>query len=197
MEAYMFRQNYYTMTEASEIDRVEMEFQPLRKWQLETGGGAKVPTEWFKAWPTIAIVVPSDKPLTPWLAAGSYCISQDVKDIIEELAPDVHQFIPISVEAGPAGARRNNQYYSLHIANRADEVVVEKSDVEWRTTDIAKRRVWRKNGAMALPLASIKGKHLWRNRPCLMYCMSGELHDRLQECNLLGGLELEKQIVVE
>ncbi len=50
---------------------------------------------------------------------------------------------------------------------------------------------------MALPLTSIKGKHLWRNRPCMMYCMSGELHDRLQECNLLAGLEFEKQIVVE
>jgi len=35
----MFQQNYYTMSEAAEIDRVEMEFAPLRKWQLETGGG--------------------------------------------------------------------------------------------------------------------------------------------------------------
>ncbi|MBL8883846.1 MAG: hypothetical protein JNL45_12425 [Hyphomicrobium sp.] len=197
MEAYMFRQDYYTMTEAEEIDRVPMQFDPLGKWQLETGGGAKVPIEWFKAWPTIAIVAPSDKPLTPWLAAGSYCVNQDVKDIIEELAPDVHQFIPLSVEAGPADGRRIHQYYSLHIANRADEVVVEKSNVVWEVNKYSANKVWRKNKAMALPLASIKGKHLWRNRPCMMYCMSGELHDRLQERNLLGGLELEKQIVVE
>jgi hypothetical protein len=142
-------------------------------------------------------VAPSDTPLSPWLAAGSYCVNQDVKDIIEDLAPDVHQFIPISVEAGPADARRIHQYYSLHIANRADEVVVEKSDVEWKTSLYNGQKFWSKNGAMALPLASIKGKHLWRNRPCLMNCMSGELHDRLQERNLLVGLELQKQIVVE
>lgn len=38
MEAYMFQQNYYTMSEAEKIDRVPMQFDPLGKWQLETGG---------------------------------------------------------------------------------------------------------------------------------------------------------------
>lgn len=197
MEAYEFKQNFYTMTEAAEIDRVPMQFEPLGKWQLETGGGAKMPTEWFKAWPTKAIVAPSDTPLSPWLAGGSYCVTEEIKNIIEDLAPNVHQFIPISVEAGPVNHRKIYQYYSLHIANRADEVVVEKSDVEWKTFLATGEKFWSKNGAVALPLSSIKGKHLWRNRRCLMFCMSGELHDRLHECGLLGGLELQKQIVVE
>ena len=133
MEAYEFKQDFSSMTEA-EVDRVPMQYDPLGRWQLETGGGAKVPEEWFKAWPTKAIVAPSDKPLSAWLAAGGYCVSADVKRVIETLAPDVHQFIPLTVEAGPVTDRKTHQYYSLHIAERSDDVVIERSEGEWITS---------------------------------------------------------------
>jgi hypothetical protein len=197
MEAYEFRQDFATMTEAAEIDRVEMEFPPLRHWQLETGGGTKVPEEWLKAWPTRAIVKPSETSLTPWLAAGSYCVNEKVKRVIESLAPGVHQFIPLALEAGPSNNRRTYQYYSLHIADRADDVVIEKSDLEWTTSKYSGKNHWRKwsNKPIVLPFSSICGKHIWHNRPCLMSLMSGELHDSLLKLGLAGGLEFQKQIV--
>jgi hypothetical protein len=196
MEAYMF-EGSESMRQTGRIDRMDANFAPLRAWWLQTGGGAKVPTEWFKAWPTIAIFEPDERPLTPWIGAGGYCVSEDVKGVIEELSPGVHQFIPLSVEAGPPSDRRTYQYYSLHVADRADEVLFERSEVEWYTVYATGGKNWRKiaEEPLVLPEQSIRGKHLWRNARCFMFCMSGELHDRLHALGLAEGLKFQKQIV--
>jgi hypothetical protein len=177
------------MRQTGRIDRMDSNFAPLRAWRLGAGSG-KVPEEWFRAWPTKAIFDPDDRPLTPWIGAGGYCVSEDVKRVIEELSPGVHQFIPLSVEAGPASDRRTYQYYSLHIADRADEVLFEKSQVEWYEVIATGKKNWRKSEhPLVLPAHSIRGKHLWENVRCFMFCMSGELHDRLQTLGLDGGLK--------
>jgi hypothetical protein len=129
MEAYMF-EGSESMRQTGRIDRMDSNFAPLRAWWLG-GGSGKVPEEWFRAWPTKAVFDPDDRPLTPWIGAGGYCVSEDVKGVIEELSPGVHQFIPLSVEAGPPSDRRTYEYYSLHVADRADEVLFERSEVEW------------------------------------------------------------------
>jgi hypothetical protein len=48
---------------------------------------------------------------------------------------------------------------------------------------------------LVLPEQSIRGKHLWENVRCFMFCMSGELHDRLHALGLAEGLKFQKQIV--
>lgn len=159
------------------------------------GGGVKVAEDWLKHWPSRAVADPKFGKPTAWVNAAGYCVSPQVKDVIEELAPDVHQFIPLTLEAGPRGQRKEYAYYSIHVADRADEVVVEKSIVKWR--EMAGTKYWSKrlDSPIVLPADSIIGKHLWWNRKCNILLISGELHDRLVEHNLASGLKFQKQII--
>ena len=60
------------------------------------------------------------------LAEGGYCVSDLVRDKIEELEPGVHQFLPAAITA--KGGEVPQQRYSLfHICNRVDAIDPEKS----------------------------------------------------------------------
>lgn len=140
---------------------------------------------------------PSDKPPTAWISAAGYCVCPEVKDIIEELAPGAHQFIPLVVEAGPTGQRKEYPYFSIHVADRADEVIVERSNVNRRVSKSG-GEYWTKrfDSPLALPASSIDGKNVWWNRQANILLISGNLHDRLIEGGLASGLQFQKLIVV-
>ncbi|NJL50504.1 MAG: hypothetical protein HC909_02095 [Blastochloris sp.] len=196
MEAYMIDIDLRTGTQA-QPNRDPAYFDPLGNWLFDTGGGgARVPEEWLQHWPSRAVAPPSDTPPTAWISAAGYCVCPDVKDIIEELAPGVHQFIPLVLEAGPAGQRTEYPYFSVHVADRADEVIVEKSNIRWIKTRSG--TFWSKaiGKPMAIPAASISGKHIWWNRRCNILLISGHLHDLLVDRGLASGLRFQKQIVV-
>jgi hypothetical protein len=159
------------------------------------GGGQPVPVEWLKHWPSRAVAPLADREPTAWIGAAGYCVSPDVKNVIETLAPGVHQFVPLILEAGPKNRRREYPYYSIHVADRADEVVVEKSVVNWR--EMSGVRYWTKrmDTPIVLPAKSISGRHIWWNRKCNILLISGELHDQLMTKGLASGLKFQKQIV--
>ena len=197
MDTYMLEFDLYTATEA-EADQSAAQFDPFGSWLLQTGGG-RVPEEWLAHWPTYAVARTSYGVPTAWINASGYCVSPLVKDTIEELAPGVHQFVPLTLEAGPKGKRKQYVYYSIHVADRADDVIVEKSDVNWNELKHEERTVkyWSKklSKPIVLPEASIQGKHIWWNRKCNILLISGELHDQLVERGLASGLTFQKQIV--
>lgn len=198
MKAYMLALDLHTVTQAKP-NRLAVQFAPFGSWTLETGGGTKVPEEWLKHWPSHAVADPKFGEPTAWINAGGYCVSPSVKEAIEELAPDVHQFVPLVLEAGAKGHRKDYTYYSIHVADRADEVIVEKSDVEWNEMKHQERtvRYWSKklSKPVVLPAASIHGKHIWWNRKCNILLASGELHDVLLESGLATGLKFQEQII--
>lgn len=201
MEAYMIDPDLGNVTGA--IPNRDQAISPMGRWSLETGGGKKVPEEWLKYWPSHAVADPKFDTPTAWVTAAGYCVSPEVKDVIEDLAPDVHQFIPLTLEAGPKGRRKDYTYYSIHVADRADDVdldkTIEKSAVVWSEMTHNGRTIkyWSKrlNSPIVLPARSITGKHIWWNRKCNILLMSGELHDRLVERGLASGLKFQKQIV--
>lgn len=162
-------------------------------------GGARVPEEWLTHWPSHAIAHSKYGAPTAWINAAGYCVTPGVKETIEELAPGVHQFVPLVLEAGPKGQRKEYSYYSIHVADRADDVIVEKSDVNWNELKHEERTIkyWSKklSKPVVLPAASIQGKHIWWNRKCNILLVSGELHDRLIERGMATGLKFQEQIV--
>jgi len=171
---------------------------PVGRWSLETGGGSqKVPEDWLRYWPSRAIAKPNRKAPTAWINAAGYCVSPEVKEIIEELAPGVHQFVPLVLEAGPKKARKKYPYFSLHVADRADEVDLDKCIVNRRVSKSG-GEYWTKrfSDPIALPETSIRGKHIWWNRCCHILLISGELHDRMVGAGCSSGLTFQKQIVV-
>lgn len=195
MDAYELNLDLATVTIA-QPNRDAVDFDPLGRWLLETGGTTQVPADWLKHWPSRAVAPPQVSEPTAWINASGYCVSQKVKETIEELAPSVHQFIPLILEAGSQANRREHPYFSLHVADRADEVDVEKSDVNWR--EMKGVRYWTKkmSSPIALPAVSISGKQIWWNRRVNILLISGDLHDQLVIRGLATGLSLQKQIVV-
>ncbi|MEQ1670938.1 MAG: DUF1629 domain-containing protein [Hyphomicrobium sp.] len=194
MEAYMVELDLESVTQA-QANRSAAQFDPFGSWLLKTGGGGKVPEEWLQHWPSRASGPPSETEPTAWINAAGYSVRPEVKDVIETLAPGVHQFVPLKLEAGPNAQRKEYPYYSIHVADRADDVIVEKSEVEW--LEMSGLRYWsrRFGGVIALPQPSIVGKHIWWNRRCNILLVSGELHDRLVQKGLTTGLKFQKQIV--
>lgn len=195
MEAYWFAMKDGERTVAK-ADRDETSM-PLRKYDWN----APIPVELFMHYPSEAWAPPRKTPPTSWLAAGALSVSPDVKATIEELEPGVHQFIPLTVKSGTRAEHVDYPYFSLRICQRIDDVLAEKSDVEWRTIELKdgkSLRLWSKKQApLVLPASSIKGKHLWSNRACSlqMNMMSGDLYHRLVERGLTKGLRFQQQIV--
>lgn len=195
MEAYLIQPDHATITVAN-VDRDSADFDAFGRWSLETGG-VRIPQEWLKHWPSRAAAPHNSREPTSWVNAAGYCVSPAVKDVIEALAPDIHQFVPLVLEAGPKKKRKEYPYYSIHVADRADEVIVEKSEIDWLEMSGVKYWSRRFAGVVAVPAASIVGKHIWWNRRANILLISGELHDQLVARGLASGLKFQKQIVVE
>jgi len=194
MEVYWFDMKDGEMTVAK-ADR-----QPALNRQLNSiDWTTPIPEEWFEYYPSEAWAPPRKRPPTSWPAAGLFAVSPDVKSTIEELEPGIHQFIPLTIKCGTRAEQVDYQYYSLRINQRIDDVLAEKSDVEWRTVELKdgkSLRLWSKKQApLVLPASSIKGKHLWANREAGIDLMSGDLYQRLLERGLTKGLRFQQQIV--
>ncbi|NOT71573.1 MAG: hypothetical protein HOP09_09920 [Hyphomicrobium sp.] len=157
--------------------------------------GSRFPNALLEYWPSRAVAEPGKSAPSAWIAAAGYCVRPDVKDAIEKLAPGVHQFIPLTLEAGPKGRRKEYPYFSLHIADRADDVIVEKSNVQWIKSKLG--TYWSKSydSPLALPAASVAGKHIWWNLSCGIVLISGELHNLMLDRGLTSGVKFQKQII--
>ncbi|QDG76858.1 DUF1629 domain-containing protein [Labrenzia sp. PHM005] len=88
---------------------------------------------------------------------GLIVVSDTVKDIIEELEPDVHQFFPIAVVYKDGSLAR--QMYFFNICNRLDTMDRERATV---TFD---RVFWRpETGDFAFSKAAIGARHAWKDK---------------------------------
>lgn len=197
VEAYMLEFDLAVVMQA-EADRDPATSAPFREWAFESMGGVtgeRIPARWLPLWPSRAVAPPSDREPTAWIGAAGYCVKPEVKDIIETLAPGVHQFIPLVLEAGLKSRRCEYPYFSIHVADRADDVIVGKSNVDWIKSKHG--TYWSKNWdkPICLPAKSIVGKHIWWNRRCNILLISSELHDQLVSQGLASGLKFQKQIV--
>ncbi|CAN0496370.1 unnamed protein product, partial [Phaeothamnion confervicola] len=72
---------------------------------------------------------------TPWMLANGYCVSNEVKAVIQALEPSMHQFVPITVKCGTKEHHSTRSYFTLRINQRVDDVNVEESDVRWETNE--------------------------------------------------------------
>lgn len=111
------------------------------------------------------------------------------------MEPGVHQYIPIQISIDASDNENEFKYYWVNVAHRADDVIVERSNVNWREMDGLRYWTKRVNSPVVLPTQSIEGKHLWWNRQCNMLLISGELHTRLKSLRIDSGLKFQKQIV--
>jgi len=193
MEAYWFAMKDGEMTVAK--PNRDITSMPLRQYDWN----APIPIEMFAHYPSEAWAPPRKRPPTSWLAAAAFSVSPDVKATIEELESGVHQFIPLTVKSGTRAEHVDYPYFSLRICQRIDDVLVEKSDGEWRAYEFEGaptiRRWSKKQAPLVLPASSIKGKHLWANREAGIDLMSGDLYHRLIERGLTKGLRFQQQIV--
>ncbi|MEQ1672515.1 MAG: DUF1629 domain-containing protein [Hyphomicrobium sp.] len=162
--------------------RVEF-FRPLKYGQpLSPRALAMLPTPY-------RIGGPKGKPVPDIFGndLGPWHVSDRVKDIIEDLEPGVHTFIPINAikvvventtdadlyAAGDltkgkqeAISPRNRKYFILHVQRVVKAVVLDETDYAGTTTAEQVRQTGSgtisKLGKCTLYASAIKGHHLWR-----------------------------------
>lgn len=191
---------YWISIKDGEMTIAKADATTVRAGKMPFSNVGQIAPSQFEYYPRVAWVPPRKHAPTPWLGCYGWVVSAEVKEIIEALEPGVHQFIPLTVKSGTRANHVDYQYYSLRINQRIDDVLVEKSDVKWQTTEFKGNvvRAWlKKTAPLVLPASSIRGKHLWWNKACALplILISGELYRALVERKLTKGLRIQQQIV--
>ena len=192
--AYLFKKlvEPYGMSFGADRDPTRQEWMPWRTSDRDS------PIEdWMRAYyPKALFVDEKYSLLNHWGMGlgGMYCVSAQVKSLIEQLEPDVHQFLAVDLHR----ASRKYQYYILKFGQTMDCVDAERSPVSWETTKVKGRAVkyWMPEPGKPLLVQqrSIAGAHLWQteNVPDLKF-MSNQIHDLLKANDALTGLECSRQ----
>lgn len=202
IEAYQFKPDTENGS-AAQPDRDPLAYPEFRNFgfesQLGKGAQQRIPGDLLRCMPSKGVLVRGPIPPTAWLRNFYFCVRPEVKEIIEELEPGVHQFIPFQVFENYDQRSKPFEYFTVYISQRINEIDEARSDVRW-TENVFNGKVMRswkkKSTALTLRSEAIAGKHLWHNSMAIIDLMSGELHDRLADGRLLSGLELQKQNVV-
>ncbi len=94
---------------------------------------------------------------------GVWTVKDNVKQIVEELEPGVHTFIPVNLRL-----RRKDkdygQYYLLYVGQAIDAVVIEETNFRDGFGRVGFERSWVLNslvGDTVLDRRLIEGRHLW------------------------------------
>ena len=113
----------------------------------------------------VAKMIGQSKTLPDIFHAGpEVCVNQSLRDTVESLEPDVHQFLPITLLRAN-GVPFAGQYYLLNIGQVLESVVFDRSNLRWEKTPNGEAYVQRGlNSAdyRTLSKAKIERKHLWR-----------------------------------
>jgi hypothetical protein len=92
-----------------------------------------------------------------------WTVKSNVKQIIEELEPDIHTFIPVNLRV--IGSDRDcGQYYLLYPGQAIDAVVIDETDFSEGKgrAGFAKSHTLSPFGVTTLDGRLIAGRHLWR-----------------------------------
>jgi hypothetical protein len=152
-----------------------------------------------KHYPQNLFVEEKDSPLNHWGMGlgGMYCVSTQVRTVIEWLEPGTHQFLDVKLHRGP----NTFSYCILKFGRTMDCVDVDKSEVEWATTMVKGKPIkyWmpRPGKPLMIRQQAVSKIHLWQTRsvPDLKF-MSDRLHDLLEANGALTGLNCEKQLEI-
>lgn len=154
--------------------------------------------DWMREYyPSAVTVAPAEHTLRDVVSTHlGFCVAQKVKDLIESLEPNVHQFLPIHLHYG----KETHPYYMMFIGHSRDCYDLAKSDVKWKRfeRDGHQLEYWSKKHAvpMVFERSKIGTMHLFQNASgSRMLLMSAKLHD-IFESNGITGLRYERQIVV-
>jgi hypothetical protein len=196
MQAYKLELDHAKITEARP-DQVPDFRRDYASWLREADQNEHVPHELTKYWPKRAVAMGCTSTPSAWLTAHTISVSESVKDLIEDCAPGVHQFLPFTLEVPAVGSRSYYQYFSLRVADHSDDVHISSWTME-RVSALDDIEYWtrRISDPFALPAESIRGKHLWRNRKLKLLFISGRLRDALVQTGLTSGITLQEQIVI-
>lgn len=156
--------------------------------------------DWMRDYfPKVIQVDPSKGPLMDVLivTGGMYCISQRVKDLVETLEPDLHQFLDVELQYGS----EKHVYYLLRFGISEDFFDLEKSDIAWRSISLSDGKTikfWHKMPTIPLTLKKekVQGIHLWQGTGAAgVYKMiSNEMYE-LFKAHDISGMIFEKQII--
>jgi hypothetical protein len=94
---------------------------------------------------------------------GVWVVKDTVKQIIEDLEPDVHTFIPVNLRV--QGKEKDyGQYYLLYVGQAVDSIVIEETKFRdgFGRAGFEKSWVLSAFGDIVLDGALIEGRHLWR-----------------------------------
>lgn len=123
-------------------------------------------------------------------SVGPWIISKRVREVIEELEPNIHEFIPVDLISEP----RNvfiDLYFLVLPPPVLDAVVADKTEFDGP--------MLRLGGRCVLKRVGIQGRHLWRGPKSLMstFFCSDELMRRLKLEGLDGWAIRNRCAVVE
>lgn len=124
---------------------------------------------------------------------GQFGLHERVKDVIESVEPDVHQFVEFQLVT-PGGKPLEDRYYFLNIMQSFDALFVENSSVKWVWIDGSPSNEFRKILVLRNPLPfhyfmsrpKIARRHLWTGAlvlPYRIFC-SDEMFQALKDADL-------------
>ena len=118
------------------------------------------------------------------------CCSQKFKDLVDELEPDIHEFIPISLY-WKNGEQIDGSFYLFSMLQVLDTMIPEKSSIEWRKMKDRDYFYWCETEPpireyFTLDAKAIEGKHLWWEEKVKlsMELCSDTFHDEFQKRDL-------------
>lgn len=167
-----------------------------QEWYPRASSDRDGPIEdWMREYyPRTLSVDPRQFPLKHWgIGPGAmYCVSATVKALIDQLEPNVHQFLDAELRRGAD----QYPYYILKFGHSIDCVDVEASDVLWGEGRAGDRtvRYWTAHKPLVIKRQLVAGMHLWQSKtPPDLKFLSDHLHDLLDANGCLSGLRCERQ----
>ncbi len=155
------------------------------------GLGIKLPDAVIDTYPKYAVLESSHKNLPNiFTVPGGSCVNQTLRDLIEALEPNVHQFIPIALfDKKKNGIEGNFKF--LIIAQQLNSIIRAKSSVMMDTGLIIGKKI-------TMISQQIQGKHLWRERNTIsQFFISDELHDQFEKRKFKGIDKLAMHKIIE
>lgn len=126
----------------------------------------------------------------------SWAVSEQVKDIIEELEPGAQQFFPIDISL-KSGAPTLRKYFLMNIRQVIDGVDLANTDVEWQSIQtfghehyypVLDTIPYMGNKKLFFIKQQVEGHHLWRGRSNFstkIFC-SDDLMDAFKRIKVKG-----------
>ncbi|WP_299472556.1 DUF1629 domain-containing protein [uncultured Roseibium sp.] len=124
-----------------------------------------------------------------FLLPGKYAVSSSARDILEDLEPGKHQFIPV-VLCRKNGELFEGDHFVLHVCSAVDAIVPEQSEVYAITTASGRQslRLAKVRPSLAVQKNKLKDRHFWTGNKSfnINFFCSDEFFKRAKSAKLKG-----------